>query len=629
MERHPHSSHGHAAADEESFRFLVEGVTDYAIFMLDTDGRVLTWNAGARRIKQYDDDEIIGQHFSVFYTPEDRSVGKAERELAIARNSGRYEEEGWRVRKDGTRFWANVVLTALRDEEGELRGYAKITRDLTERRAATDQLRASEERLRLLLENITDYAVFMLDVDGRVATWSRGAEKITGWRAEDVLGRPVSAFYTAEDKLVGKASLEMRTAIEVGRFEDEGWRVRRDGSRYWANVVVAVIRDGRNEVVGFAKVVRDLSDRRRTEEQLRQSEQKLRLLIDSVRDYAIFMLDPSGHVATWNRGARRIKGYAADEIIGQHFSVFYPVDDVRAGKCDLELRVAAETGRFEDEGWRVRKDGTRFWANVVISAVRDDHGRLIGFSMITRDLTERRRSEEERLRLAQAHEAVRLRDEFLSIASHELKTPLTSLQLQVGGLRRSVARLDRSQLEKRTEVVERQVERLTSLVNNLLDVSRAASGTMQLDLSDVDLDELVDEVAARHSEELRAVGSVLNLDVRRPCNGHWDRMRLDQVITNLVSNAIKYGGGKPIDLFAHCTEDHAIIIVRDRGIGISVEDRERIFERFARAVSAEHYGGLGLGLWIVKELVTAMSGTVHADSPADGGARFVVQLPRF
>jgi PAS domain S-box-containing protein len=256
-----------------------------------------------------------------------------------------------------------------------------------------------EDRYRLLVEQVTEYAIFRLDPSGRVATWNQGAERIKGYRADEIVGQHFSRFYRPED--VWKCEVELDVATREGKVNDEGWRVRKDGSLFWANVLITALRDPTGRLVGFAKVTRDMTDRRRAEEALRASEERFRLLIEGVKDYAIFMLDPRGIISSWNVGAERIKGYRASEIVGQHFSRFYPEEDVRAGKCELELERATLDGRFEDEGWRLRKDGTRFWANVVITALHDPSGTLVGFGKVTRDLTERRAAELERLRLGQ------------------------------------------------------------------------------------------------------------------------------------------------------------------------------------------------------------------------------------
>lgn len=252
-------------ASEERFHQLVESVTDYAIFMLDGDGNVATWNAGAKKAKGYEADEIIGKHVSTFYTPEDRAVGKPARILDTVRREGRVEDEGWRVRKDGTRFWADVIITLLRDDAGVVIGFAKVTRDLTERRAAAEELRRSEERFRLLIESVGDYAIYMLDHTGRVTTWNLGAERMKGYAASEIIGRSFEVFFPEEDIRDGKPVRELAAAIKDGRFEDEGWRVRKDGTRFWANVVVTALRDGKSEPMGFAKITRDLTMRREAE----------------------------------------------------------------------------------------------------------------------------------------------------------------------------------------------------------------------------------------------------------------------------------------------------------------------------------------------------------------------------
>ena len=254
------------AASTGLYGLLVDRVRDYAIFALDTSGHVLTWNEGARRVKGYTYDEIVGKHFSIFYTDEDLASGKPARELEIAIREGRYEEEGWRLRKDGSRLWASVVITTVRDDAGVHVGFAKVTRDLTERRIAEETLRASEERFRLLVQSVRDYAIFMLDPNGIVVSWNEGARAIKGYRDHDIIGRHFSTFYGEEDVANGKPAWELREAIAHGSFEDEGWRYRRDGTRLWANVIITAIRNPAGELIGFAKVTRDLTERRASDE---------------------------------------------------------------------------------------------------------------------------------------------------------------------------------------------------------------------------------------------------------------------------------------------------------------------------------------------------------------------------
>jgi PAS domain S-box-containing protein len=265
------SGRSRSLSDEQRFQLLVTGVSDYAIYMLNPEGFINSWNAGAERFKGYVAEEIIGQHFSVFYTEEDRRNGKPARALQTAREQGKFEDEGWRVRKDGTRFWANVVVDPIRDHSGELIGFAKITRDITERKATEEALRESEERFRLLVQGVTDYAIYMISPTGEITNWNAGAERIKGYKREEIVGSNFAVFYTEEDRAKGMPAQTLKTASEEGRFEQESWRVRRDGTRFWAHVVVDAIRDDEGKLLGFAKVTRDISERKQATEALERA----------------------------------------------------------------------------------------------------------------------------------------------------------------------------------------------------------------------------------------------------------------------------------------------------------------------------------------------------------------------
>ena len=263
--------HIESLTDEGRYRLLVEAVTDYAIYMLDASGIVTTWNPGAQRFKGYAANEIIGQHFSRFYTEDDRKTGLPNRALETAEREGKFEAEGWRVRKDGSRFWAYVVIDPIRDRSGQIIGFAKITRDLTERKAAEQVLHRSEEQFRLLVQGVSDYAIYLLDLEGNITSWNLGAQRIKGYFANEIIGQHFSRFYTDEDRAAGLPQLALETVRKQGRFEKEAWRVRKDGSRFWAHVIIDPIRDDQGNAIGYAKITRDISERRKAEEELQKA----------------------------------------------------------------------------------------------------------------------------------------------------------------------------------------------------------------------------------------------------------------------------------------------------------------------------------------------------------------------
>jgi PAS domain S-box-containing protein len=260
---------------EGRYRVLVEAITDYAIYMLDPDGLVTSWNPGARRFKGYEAHEIIGQHFSRFYTDDDRNSGLPARALETARRTGKFENEGWRVRKDGTQFWAFVVIDPIRSDKGEILGFAEITRDLTERKKAEEPLKKSEQQFRLLVQGVTDYAIYMLDPEGIVSSWNPGAERIKGYSSPEIIGQHFSRFYTEEDRTAGAPQRALETAARAGRFENEAWRIRKDGSRFWAHVVLDAIHADDGAIVGFAKITRDITERKEGEQKLEKAREAL------------------------------------------------------------------------------------------------------------------------------------------------------------------------------------------------------------------------------------------------------------------------------------------------------------------------------------------------------------------
>lgn len=480
-----------------------------------------------------------------------------------------------------------------------------------------------EERFRQLVSGVADYAIFLLDSSGRVKSWNDGAQRLKQYTTEEILGRHFSVFYPREMVDRKFPDMELEVAARVGRFEDEGWRVRKDGTLFWANVVITALRDDRGSLTGFLKITRDLTDRRRAEEQLRQSEERFRLLVEGVVDYAIFMLDPAGNVASWNVGAERIKGYRAEEIMGRHFSTFYPPEAIAEGKPARVLRQALEQGRVEDEGWRIRKDGKRFWANAVITALRGADGTLRGFAKVTRDLTERRRVDALR-------EADRQKNEFLALLAHELRNPLAPIRTALHVIGQT--RTDPGEAIRAQAIAERQVRHMARLLDDLLDVVRVGEGRIELKREDVDLRDLVHRAVDAVGSAAQERRHSIEVDLpREPISLSADPTRIEQILGNLLGNAIKYTdvGGK-IRVRAARDGDDAVLEIVDNGIGIDRKALPRIFDLFVQAERRldRSVGGMGIGLTLVRRLVELHGGTIEASSAgARMGSRFVVRLP--
>jgi PAS domain S-box-containing protein len=493
----------------------------------------------------------------------------------------------------------------------------------TESRQYLDVRRESEEHLRHLVEGVQDYAILLLDPGGRIASWNAGAERIKGYKETEVLGKHFSLFYTPDAVANGVPERGLRVAASEGRFADEGWRVRKDGSRFWASIVITAIRDADGTLRAFFKITRDLTERWQADEALRLSEERFRLLVECVLDYAIFVLTPEGNVATWNRGAQRMKGYESSEILGRHFSTFYPPDALAQGKPEWELEQAIEYGRVEDEGWRIRKDGTRFWANVVITALREKDGRLVGFAKVTRDLTQRRRIEE-------LQEADHKKNQFLAMLSHELRNPLAPIRTALQILKAPEATAD--VIAKARTIAEHQVGHMSRLLDDLIDVSRIAEDGLELRKEVVDIPSVVRSAVERTQSFIADRRHALTVDVSGdPLFVLGDRARLEQVLTNLLNNSAKYTdpGGR-IRVSAGREGSEVVVRVKDSGIGMDAVVVPRIFDLFVQAERRldRSLGGVGVGLTLVKELVEKHGGTVEARSAGLGkGSEFIVRLP--
>jgi PAS domain S-box-containing protein len=617
-------------------QLLVDAISDYAIYMLDNGGFIATWNKGAERTTQYTAAEMIGEHFSRFFTPDDQASGVPQRMIAVVRHQGRHEAEGWRVRKDGSRFWCDSRLQQVENEDGKLIGFAEIVHDITERKKTEESLRQSERRFRMLVDGVVDYAIYMLDPSGVVINWNSGAERLKGYTADEIVGQHISKFYTREERAAGVPARVLEVAAREGRYEAEGWRVRKDGSRFWAMEVVDAIRNEAGQLEGFAKVTRDVTERRSAQDALRESERQFRLLVSNVTDYALFLLDPNGIVTSWNAGAQRIKGYSADDIIGQHFSRFYPERDRAAGVPARALYAAAHEGRFETEGWRIRKDGSMFWANVVIDPVRDENGDLVGFAKITRDITERREAQaslqeaqEQRVHL-QKMEAL---GQLTGGVAHDFNNLLMVVSGQAEILKRRIA--DDPRTVRAVDAIEQAAARGRTLTRQLLTFSRRDT----LKPSFFELAERIDGLRTMLASSL---GATLALATGLE-PGVWpvktDPNEFELALVNLILNArdaMPAGGVITLtaenvtltgnETVAKVVGEFVALRVTDTGTGIAPDVLQRVFDPFFTTKPPEK--GSGLGLSQVYGFVHESGGAVTIASELGKGTMVTLYLPR-
>lgn len=732
---------------ELRFRLFVESVSDYAIYMLNRNGRVVTWNAGAERFKGYKANEIIGKHFSIFYPPEDIQAGKAESHLAAATANGRMEDEGWRVRKDGSRFWVSATITALRNENGELIGFGKVTRDLTLRRKAEEDARtlaeekaaragAEQERARAQalafrtarLQDLTSAFAETLTPDqvieivfarvlpalgadgGSIALVSASKDELelvssVGYSTEvsSAFRRfPIAAHLPHSDAVRTHTPIFLESTAEINSSYPQFVQTNRltalaslpltFGSETMGVLGVtyrttkSFSEDERRFAMALARQCAQALDRARVfvnerlaRERAESAERRLTFLAEASKILSSSLDYDQTLKALSDLAVPRLGDWCGIEVVDEdgtakqlavshvdpakvewarELRARYPPNPndstgvpevLRTGKSQIYPTVTDEMlvrGAVNDEHLQLlRKLGLK---SVLIAPLKTPE-RVLGAitlvsaeSKITFGPADLSLAEELGARAALAIEnarlyreaqvAIRKREEFLSVASHELRTPVTSLQLHLSSVLRTMSdegsqSFDHQKLKRRIQRADDQVARLTILIGHLLDVGRLAAGKLAIDKEPVELTNLAREVVRRFEDAAKRSGGQISVLSKCDVHASADPSRMDQVLTNLISNAVKYGQGKPIEVTIEEVDGRARISVRDRGIGIDPSDHTRIFDRFERASSARNYGGIGLGLWIVKQTMELHGGKVSVESSPGTGSTFIVEFP--
>ncbi|WP_052417247.1 PAS domain S-box protein [Cellvibrio mixtus] len=614
---------------ENRFRLMVESIEDYAMFMVDLDGFITSWNRGAERLTGYADVEAIGRHFSMLYPKEELDREHAIHELMMAEKHGRYEEEGVRVRKNGTHYHAQIIVWRIDNSEGNTVGYAKITRDVSALKEAQKRealLFESENRFRLMVESIDDYAMFMVDTKGIIISWNRGAERLTGYSENEVLGHPFSILYPKNELSEEHTIYELTMARTKGHYEEEGIRVRKDGSVYHAQIIIWPVEDKSGEIVSFAKITRDITKRKMAERALKDSEAKFRIMTDAMPQMVWSAL-PDGRQDYINQQWFHFTGSGSTTDTNKSWLDLVHADDKNQVSSTWHYSLTSGDN-FEAQFRLYHTSGVYRWALGRALPVKNEQGKITRWMGTLTDIHEQKRAE------TALYESARRKDEYLAMLAHELRNPLAPIRNSTALLRRLTT--TDSTIIGGLDVIDRQVVHMTRLIDDLLDVARISRGKIELRRETFELGELIQHTASDFNSDYE--DKKITLHVVKAAHPIWvfaDRTRIAQAIGNLLHNALKFTEA-PGEVSVSLTEEFqdgkafGSVKVKDTGIGIDPTLLDELFEPFVQGNQdlARSKGGLGLGLALIKGFANLHGGRVSVSSAGPGyGSEFIFQIP--